>query len=240
MPLQDHFHPPLYPRHHWESFHSQWASKIVDRLNSQVLSETYTAAPLVDLHGTIEVDVGAFEESEQTAPNGSGIALATYSPPKPRLRVPVEFTGLDTFEVRVLEEGTARLVAAIELVSPANKDREANRRAFAMKCAGYLHHGVSVVIVDLVTNRRGNFLAEILKLFDRAPDPKGLPDSLYAGAWRTSRDESGEVVLEGWPESLALGRPLPTIPLWLAPGLAVPLELEPTYLDACTSLRLPV
>lgn len=184
---------PLYPRHHWESFHSQWASKIVDRLNAQVLSETYTAAPLVDLHGTIEVDVGAFEEGEQAAAGGSGVALATYSPPKPRLRLPVELTGLDTFEVRVLEEGTARLVAAIELVSPANKDREANRKAFAMKCAGYLHHGVSVVIV-----------------------------------------------LEGWPDPLALGRPLPTVPLWLAPGLAVPLELEPTYLDTCTSLRMPI
>src|SRR5438105_15541063 len=43
----------------------------------------------------------------------------------------------DTFEVRVYDEQRgARLVAAIELVSPANKDRPEHRRAFVLKCAG--------------------------------------------------------------------------------------------------------
>ena len=30
MPLFDHFHPPLYPHHHGESFHSNWATRIAD------------------------------------------------------------------------------------------------------------------------------------------------------------------------------------------------------------------
>jgi hypothetical protein len=36
-------------------------------------------------------------------------------------------------------------------------------------------------------------------------------------------------VLETWAHLLAVGRPLPTLPLWLADDLAVPLELEATY-----------
>jgi pimeloyl-ACP methyl ester carboxylesterase len=32
MPLLDHFHPPLHPHHHWESFHSNWATRIAPAL----------------------------------------------------------------------------------------------------------------------------------------------------------------------------------------------------------------
>ena len=42
-----------------------------------------------------------------------------------------------------------------------------------------------------------------------------------------------------WPESLALGRPLPTLPLWLADNLAVPLELEASYEETCKVLLIP-
>jgi len=37
---------------------------------------------------------------------------------------------------------------------------------------------------------------------------------------------------------LAVGRPLPTLPLWLAADLAVPLGLEPTYEETCRVLRI--
>ena len=37
---------------------------------------------------------------------------------------------------------------------------------------------------------------------------------------------------------LALGRPLPTLPLWLADDLAVPLDLEASYEETCSALRL--
>ena len=43
MPLLDHFRPPLHPRHHWESFHSNWATRIADALNDQWLPPEYLA-----------------------------------------------------------------------------------------------------------------------------------------------------------------------------------------------------
>jgi hypothetical protein len=33
MPLRDHFNTPLPPLFRWDSFHAQWASKMVDQLN---------------------------------------------------------------------------------------------------------------------------------------------------------------------------------------------------------------
>lgn len=119
----------------------------------------------------------------------------------------------------------ARLVAALELVSPSNKDR----RAFATKCAGYLAQGVAVIVVDVVTNRSANLHAAILELLGHTSDT-GLPDGteLYAVAYRPIVRDGAEVV-EVWPEPLAVGRELPTLPLALNAGLCVPIDLEATY-----------
>lgn len=49
-----------------------------------------------------------------------------WAPPKPIATAPLDFQDPDVFEVQVLNEDEGpRLVAAIELVSPANKDRPA-------------------------------------------------------------------------------------------------------------------
>jgi hypothetical protein len=45
--------------------------------------------------------------------------------------------------------------------------------------------------------------------------------------------------LEAWTQSLSLGKPLPTMPLWLADNLAVPLELDESYEQSCGILNIP-
>jgi hypothetical protein len=49
------------------------------------------------------------------------------------------------------------LVGAIELVSPANKDRSTHRDAFVSKCETYLRQGIGLVIIDVVTEGRQIF-----------------------------------------------------------------------------------
>jgi hypothetical protein len=133
MPLLDHFHPPLSPSRHWESFHAAWAGTIASVLNDDLLPEGYFAEEHTHWGPRIEIDVATFEEKSASESNGS-IATRTYAPPAPTLSIPSAFP--DEFEVRVYEsEGGSRLVAAIELVSPANRDRDAHRQAFAAKCA---------------------------------------------------------------------------------------------------------
>ena len=73
------------------------------------------------------------------------------------------------FEVRIYDERRRRrLVAAIEIVSLANKDRPTHRQAFVAKCAGLLRERVSVVVVDPVTTRSHSLYGELLDLLGRA------------------------------------------------------------------------
>jgi len=163
MPLLDHFHAPLYPLFHFESFHSHWASILTNQLNGGVLPPEYVAAPHVKMGTEVEIDVGTLELFGGKE-NGGGTATAVYTPPPPALSIPTQFPAVDLFEILIRYDGSARLAAAIEFVSPANKDRPAHRKAFAIKCASYLQEGAALIVVDIVTNRSGYLPQDVLDL----------------------------------------------------------------------------
>jgi Protein of unknown function (DUF4058) len=241
MPLHDHFHAPLADERHWEGFHSLWASMLVIRL-SQRLPPRYYAEPHVRLGMQVEVDVATFEDEapvRSEPQTGNGATTAVWAPPRPLQSLAVTLPAQDTFEVRVYDARRAsRLVAAVELVSPANKDRPDHRRAFLEKCLAYLQQRVAVVIVDIVTDRHAHLHNELLQCLDLAVQEPPMPGPpLYAVSYRVTK-LAGQWRLETWPEALALGQQLPTLPLWLADDLAVPLELEPSYEETCRVLRI--
>jgi hypothetical protein len=144
------------------------------------------------------------------------------------------------YEVLVYDQSRSRcLVAAVEIVSPANKDRPGNRRALVTKCAALLQQGVCVSVVDLVTTRQFNLYADLLSLLNR-PDPAFAPEPppVYAATCRCRR--IGEAPkLETWAYPLAVGRRLPDLPIWLSADLHVLLELEAGYEETCRVLRIP-
>jgi len=238
MPLRDHFHLPLRGLCTWESFPSGWANEIVRQLNKS-LPSAYVARPNVKLGVEVEADVGTLEHAgQQPAENGGGVATAVWAPPTPTLSVAVDFHHLDVFEVQVHREGGLEMVAAIELVSPRNKDRQTARRHFAAKWAAYLQAGASVIVVDIVTGRKENLYTALLDQLALPPDGNGQ-DDLYAVACRTTPpDEPAR--LETWVTPLALGSPLPTLPLWFEADLAVPLNLERSYEATFGELRVSV
>ena len=126
--------------------------------------------PRAAASGQVEIDVRTFAEHEMSAGSESG-GVAVWAPPKPIATAALDFPDPDVFEVQVLsEEEGPRLVAAIELVSPANKDRPEHRRAFVAKCAALLQNRVSVMVVDLVTTRNFNLYGDLLELIGQA-DP---------------------------------------------------------------------
>jgi len=244
MPLLDHFHPPLSTQRHWESFHTTWAATIADSLN-QELPEGYFAEEQLHPAARIEIDVATFDDRGDSRANNRGgvvtAALQKYVPPRPALTIPnviIEGVELLVFS----SEGGPTLVGAIELVSPANKDCAESRRAFAVKCASYLHQGVGLMIVDIVTSRSANLHRELLSLLPAADTASALGKSdlpeLYAVAYRPVR-RSDHDEIDIWPSGLTLGQALPELPLWIGPDLAVPVELEGTYTDACHRRRLP-
>lgn len=240
MTLLDHFHPPLSNQRHWQGFHSAWAGELVRTLNDELLPSRYFAEATVKLGVNLEVDVGTFEERLGEATADGGVATQIWAPPAAPLTAPLDFSGLDTFEVQVLsDEAGPSLVAAIELVSPGNKDRPEARHALAMKCASYLQRGVSVVLIDVVTSRGGNLFDDLLgelHVADFRAWP--TPPKLYAAACRVA-GSSEKLRLEAWAHVLEIGGELPTVPLWLTRDVALPIDLQTSYEATCAVLRIP-
>jgi hypothetical protein len=221
VPLLDHFHPPLGERYSWQSFYSNWETRIADclseRLPAEFVAEEFTHAGM-----SLEIDVATFEDKEGDSP--------AYT-------LPALFP--DAFEVRVFTTmGGLTLVGAIELVSPGNKDRPDERRAFATKCAAYLQKGVSVIVMDIVTSRRANLHNELARLLDWGEASEMPGDAgLYAVAYRpVLRQERPQI--DVWPATFNLGEQLPVLPLRLTGDLFVPVDFEAAYQEACRRRRL--
>ena len=232
MALRDHFRPPLGVRRHWHAFHNAWATYLSSDLNRR-LPEGFFAEANVQFG--VEIDVAAFEEAGG-APTGEPAREATWTALAPTQTVPIAIL-TDVVEVLVFsQEGGPTLAGAIELVSPANKDRPAHRDAFVSKCAAYLQQGIGLVIVDVVTDRKANLHEDLLSRLATA-GVVPLEAELYASSYRPVRRE-GQPTLDIWQEALAVGRPLPTLPLWLRGQLCVPVELEATYDRTCREQRI--
>ncbi|HYV34280.1 MAG TPA: DUF4058 family protein [Gemmataceae bacterium] len=244
MPLRDHFHSPVNDHHTWDELHGQWPAMMVLQL-ARDLPANYLAAPRIHLGRAVEIDVAAFDHQgghngDWPAVESGGTATAIWTTTEPTLRVETDLPDVDEYEVRVYDVARdRRLVAAVELVSPSNKDRPETRRAFVAKCAARLQQQVSVAVVDLVTTRDFNLYAELLSFLGRTDSSVGnSPTPTYAVACRGTIPRQ-RWLLEAWHRPLKIGQPLPALPLWLAHGLAVELDLETTYEDTCRVLRIP-
>jgi hypothetical protein len=237
MPLRDHFETKSTILN-WEGLHAFWPSTIVARLNA-VLPQEYVARPRLHTNSDMELDVGALEResiSSIRADGEGGVAVAAWAPPEPMILLDAEFPEPAEYEINIYTQDEFRLVAAIELVSPSNKDRPENRQTFVNKYETLLKKDVCVTIVDPVTSRTANLYGQLLDEL-HARRTAISSSAIYAVSCRGRR--SGlHWRLESWEHELAIGSPLPTLPIWLSPDLMVPLELEATYEETCRALRI--
>lgn len=228
--LRDHFHPPLKGRRHWEALHSDWACSLAADLNSRLPAD-FIAEPSV--HFGIEIDVSAWKESRELVPAGKVTEDWLPSEPTSKLKMPrtTDIVQVDVFKT----SGGPVLVGAIELISPANKDRATHREAFVSKCEGLLVDGIGLLIVDIVTERHANLHLALLQKFGESLSDQDSP--LFAAAYRPA-GQPDDPELEIWHESLAVGDSLPNMPLFLKNGPCLRINLESTYQSSCQRLRL--
>ena len=209
----------------------------------EVLPEPYFAAPGVHLGTLYEVDIGTYRRPVAEG-NGAevaegGVAVATYAPPKPTLTLEPQLPKQDVYEVRIYDSRRNRhLVAAIEIISPSNKDRPETRATFVAKAATLLKNNICVSIVDVVTTYDFNLYADLMD-FVHGIDPAlgSEPPPMYAATLRT-RYEDRRRLMDNWYHPLAIGQPLPTLPIWLKENWAIALDLESSYEDSCRTLRI--
>lgn len=235
--LLDHFHPPLSEKRDWHGFHHAWATYLSADLNSR-LPESWFAQPHVEFG--VEIDVAALEEASGTQSLSIEDGTQNFSdwtPPAPALTISLPVVA-DVVEVQVFRQRDSRvLVGAIELLSPANKDRPETREAFTAKCEALLCDGVGLVVVDVVTSRHANLHEDLLNRLGTMIDD-GVNEVLYAASYHPLlRDDTSSVDI--WHDELQVGQTLPTMPLFLKGGPCMPLDLQESYTRTCKEQKIP-
>lgn len=242
MPVMDHCRPPVRAEAPWGEFHAMWISNLLRSLNRKWLPPGFTARPEKSVGAEVRIDVGVVREPAAAfGPEVDGPeCLRDYLPGPADVTVP----GTISPHVRLLiRNASGRLVGAVELVSPGNKDRSAARDGFAARIQTYLQSQVALVVVDVVTLPRHNLHNRWVQLFAAEGTPE-LPegdDCLYTVSYRpyvetVGTSEDPKIDLRLGP--LEVGTPLPTVPLFIDAELAVPIELESTYDETCIDLRI--
>jgi uncharacterized protein DUF4058 len=124
-----------------------------------------------------------------------------------------------------------QLIAAIELVSPRNKDRADAKETYTSRYLGYLRLGVHLMLVDVLPRPKGFSFSDAITTALGLDLPPLLPP--FVAAYRV-----GEVVPVGedmgslvglWRRPLQVGQPLPSLPLPLSVHRALMIDLEETY-----------
>jgi Protein of unknown function (DUF4058) len=223
MPLRDHFRPPVSKRSSREGFHGGWPMRIVEELAPR-LPDGFMAEPRVHLGSYYEINICTFEQYEvgergsgSVRQSSVGIATAPQALPMPTLTLDAEFPEQYAYEVLIFDiERDRRLVAAVEIVSPFNKDRPESRQLFVAKCFNLLRQDVRLSIVDLVTIRQFNFYTELLAMLGRCDPAMSAPVPPIRAVTCRKRKVGRQTKLDSWSHPLAVSQPLPSLPVWLS------------------------
>ena len=225
------------PMHDWtkveagifHAFHHEWISEVSRALNQGLLPSSYYAMPELVAAG-FEPDVLTLQRSggiEVDEPAG-GTAIALASRPQTRFTAQTEkeFYRRKKSSIVVRHVSGDRIVAMLEIVSPGNKSNRHAIRAFLDKACELLERRIHLLIVD--------------------PFPPGPrdPHGIHAAIWEQIEDATFQLPADqpltlaayecdltttAYIETVAVGQPLPDMPLFLEPNGCVMVPLEATY-----------
>lgn len=231
------------PVHDWSrvsagtfhDFHCAWIVELRNVLNGGVLPPNYYVMA-EQIAGGMAPDVLTLQATRPDSDEGNGSAVATAtrlmtvatSPPKVRVTARVE---MDEYAQKqrtlVIRHGSGdRIIALIEIVSSGNKASRHALRSFLEKATAALARGYHLLLIDLQPpgprdpqGIHGALWSEIADDSYRAPADKPLTLAAYsAGQPRVA-----------YVEPIAIGDPLPEMPLFLEPESYISVSLDATY-----------
>lgn len=238
MPMHDWTRVIAGVFHH---FHHNWISAIAQTLNNGLLPGDHYALAEQVADGPIP-DVLTLERASEspevwTSESGRGGLAVADSPPRVRHTLEAEASAYAAKASRVAIHHASgdRVVAYIEIVSPGNKQSEAAVKAFLDKLATAISRNCHLLIVDPHPPTRrdphgihARFWADYFGQADSPGVTNELPLSL--AAYRA------DLVPTAYFEPVAVGRPLPPMPIFLTPDYYVNVPLEETYAIAWQSV----
>lgn len=236
------------PVHDWSrvrpgtfhDFHGSWITHLKETLNGGLLPAGYYALAEQPAENAwpdvlaLEAADREFDAGRWSVRDGGQAVAAAERPPQVSVTITAEAERVALKQrTLVIRHATGdRIVALLEIVSPGNKDRRQALARFVDKATAALRQGYHLLIVDLFPpgphDRQGihaAIWAEVdgIETADyRQPADKPLTLAAY------------EAILAptAYVEPLAVGTPLPAMPLFLAPGWYINVPLEETYQQA--------
>jgi hypothetical protein len=232
------------PVHDWtrveagifHAFHHDWITELARALNGGLLPADYYALPEQQAAG-FGPDVLGLQSPPAGEAGAAAGGTATLAPTRPRTtftaETDAEFYRRKKSSVVVRHVSGDRIVAMLEIVSPGNKASRHAFRAFVDKACELLEHRVHLLILD--------------------PFPPGPrdPNGVHAAIWQEVQDEpfalpkdkpltlvayECDLTTRAYIEPIAVGDPLPNMPLFVEPTVYVWVPLEATYQAAFAGL----
>ena len=231
MPLHDWSKVPTWRFH---DFHVGWLVTLRNALNRGVLPAGYVAhaEQRATLYGPDVLALSPLPRPDPP-PAGGGVVLAE---PRTARRAVLRTVAVPSRVVTIRHVSGRRIVAVIEVVSRANKDRPGTVADFAGKVAGLLQIGVSAVILDLLPPGRhdpGGLHAAVCDALGAEVDGDDppAPSACTLASYRASPPPPTAFLQEA-----TVGSQLPDVPLFLDNGAFVSIPVESSYLAAVADL----
>jgi hypothetical protein len=232
------------PVHDWtrvlagvfHDFHNRWIGAIRDHLNDGRLPPNYYALAEQVAEGpqpdVIALESGVGDEQDFASSDAGGTVLAVLDHP-PKVKY-IEQNEREVYartaeRVAVYHASGDRIVAFIEIVSPGNKHSQFEMNRFVEKLSDALDRGVHLLVVDL--HPPGSYDPRGLHAAFwglRSPDAHGVTNGQPLGlsAYRVGRTPGA------YFQPVAVGEPLPDMPIFLTPDHYVNVPLEVTYAES--------
>jgi hypothetical protein len=232
----------------WEGVHHFWISRLCYWLKPRLPAEyrAYVGAmPGLTVHsGAERPDVGVRHWLPEPTPDPP--AAPTLTPSGEMMGVEEPYMVEPEVETATLVvdpdpalfvAARGRVVAAVELISPRNKDHPEARAVYLARYLSYLHAGAHLLLVDVHRRPLGfsfaDALSQALQIEQTAcPAPQ-------AASYRVGEPApSGGRFVAIWRNRLTVGAPLPRMPLPLSVHRLIPVDLEHTYQQAAEDAYL--
>jgi hypothetical protein len=214
----------------WDSVHPLWLTYLLEYVQER-LPEGYRAflgsvpSLTVDAsHRKPDVSVRRWERQQ---PAEAGSADTAVLAPDLEASVTVRLDPQRALHI----DFHGQLIAALEVVSPRNKDRADAKETYCNRYLGYLRLGVHLLLVDVLPRPKGFSFADVITSslgLDLPPLPPPFAAAYRVGEVIPVGDDLGSLV-GLWRRPLQVGQPLAPLPLPLSVHRAVVIDLEETY-----------
>lgn len=223
MPIHDWTRVDAGLFHH---FHQAWTIEISRALNHGGLPSGYFALAEQFVGGPVP-DVITLQRRTPDASDRSGGVAVAEAPPRARF---VRSAEPDVYTEKanriVIKHRHGQVVAVLEIVSPGNKSGGHALRSFVEKTYGLLRAGIHLLVVDLFPPsprdpqgiHKAIWDAIVDEPFELPPDKPLTVAAYFAGELKTA-----------YVEPVAVGDPLPDLPIFLDDWTYVTAPLEETY-----------